>query len=90
MMLQFVYIFPLLFNKYYVHYYKKLVNGQPVKGCGVAEWLTRRTDNFRIARRMGFKPNDGQAVVSLSKKLYTYCSVLVGPRNGFESVPISF
>jgi hypothetical protein len=33
--------------------------------------------------------NLGQVVVSLSKKLYTHCSVPVGSRYGFESVSIS-
>ena len=37
---------------------------------------------------MDSKPCQGQAVVSLSKKLYADCSVMVGSRNGFESVSI--
>ena len=43
---------------------------------GVVEWLTRRTSNLH-----GFKPSQGQAVVSLSKKLHTNYSVLVGSRS---------
>jgi hypothetical protein len=48
----------------------------------MAEWLTRRASNLMIARQM-------PVVVSLSKKLYTHCSVLVGSMNGFESVTVS-
>ena len=45
---------------------------------GIPEWLTRWTSNLRVASRIhGFEPNQEQAAVSLSKKLYTDCSVLV-------------
>ena len=37
-----------------------------------------------------FEPRQELVVVSLSKKLNTNCSVLVGSRNGFESASISF
>ena len=59
-------------------YYDVLTERSKIGG-GVVEWLTR-----------GFKPCQGQAVVSLGKKLYTDCSVLVGSRNGLESVPICY
>jgi hypothetical protein len=59
----------------------------------VTEWLMRPTSNLRIADRMGSNPVRAkplwQAVVSLSMKLYIHCLVLVGYRNGFESIPIS-
>ena len=53
---------------------------------GMAEWLTRRTCNPKIASCMGSKQSQAQANVSLSKKLYTNCSVLVGSKNCIESV----
>ena len=37
----------------------------------------------------GVKYSQGPAIISLSKKLYTHCSVLVGSRNGFGSVSIN-
>jgi hypothetical protein len=52
----------------------------------MAEWITLRTRSLMIASRNWFKPRQRQVVVFLSKKLYTYCSILVGSRNGFESV----
>ena len=55
----------------------------------MVEWLTRRTSNLRIGTSMGSNPCQTQAIVSLSKKLYTDCSVLVGFRNRFESVYLS-
>ena len=52
---------------------------------GVVKWLMLQTGNLMIASRMGSKPvRDKPKSVSLSKKLYTDCSVLVGSRNGFE------
>ena len=55
----------------------------------VVEWLTCQTSNLRNRQPHEFKPCQGQAVVSLSKKLDTDYSVLVGSRNGFESAYIS-
>ena len=34
--------------------------------------------------RHEFNPPSKASVVTISKKLYPYCSVLVGPRNGFK------
>ena len=54
-------------------------------GGGVVGWLTRRTSNlFNL-----IKPSQGQAVVSLSKKLETHCSVIFVFSNGFLSVSVS-
>ena len=36
------------------------------------------------AYKKWFEPHQRPPVVSLSKKLYLYCLVLVGSRNGFE------
>ena len=47
---------------------------------GVAQWVARLS---RKEEGVGSSPNKGP-VVSLSKKLYPYCLVLVGSRNGFE------
>ena len=47
---------------------------------GVAQWVARLTRNEEV---MGSSPINGP-VVSLSKKLYPYCLVLVGSRNRFE------
>ena len=59
-------------------------------GGGVFEWLTRWTNKLRITSRMGSKQvSQGQAYVSLSKKLYIHCSVLVGSRSECENVSIS-
>ena len=46
----------------------------------VAQWVVRLTRNLEV---VGSSPTKGP-VVSLSKKLYPYCLVLVGSRNGFE------
>ena len=43
-------------------------------------WVARLTRNVEV---VGSSPTKG-AVVSLSKKRYPYCLVLVGFRNGFE------
>ena len=47
---------------------------------GVAQWVTRLTSNVEVG---GSSPIKGP-VGSLTKKLYPYCLVLVGSRNGFE------
>ena len=47
---------------------------------GVAQWIARLTRNLDV---VGSSPIN-RPVVSLSKKLYSYCLVLVGSRNGFE------
>ena len=47
---------------------------------GVAQWVTRLTRNVEV---VGLSPIKGPCV-SLSKKLYPYCLVLVGSGNGFE------
>ena len=44
----------------------------------MAQWVARLTRNVESWVRAPSK------VVSLSKKLYPYCLVLVGSRNGFE------
>ena len=44
----------------------------------MAEWLARWACNRRIASPREFEPRQGLAVVSLSKKLYPHCLVLVG------------
>ena len=49
----------------------------------------RQTSNIRMAIRMGSNPVRDKPLVSLSKKLYTDYSVLVGSRNRFESVYVS-
>ena len=62
-------------NATVVHLLKYLncfVNG------GVAQWDARLTRNMEI---VGRAPSNAP-VVSLSKKLYPYCIVLVGSRNG--------
>ena len=43
---------------------------------GVAQWVARLARNVEIV--------SSSPVVSSSKKLYPYCLVLVGSRNGFE------
>ena len=45
---------------------------------GVAKWVARMTRNVEVVGSQA-------PVVSLSKKRYPYCVVLVGSRNGFES-----
>jgi len=45
---------------------------------GVAQWVARLTRNVRVSSKA--------PVVSLSTKLYPYCLVLVGHRNGFEPI----
>jgi hypothetical protein len=57
-------------------------------GGGMVKWLTRQASNLMIASRVDLNPIK-LVIVSLSKKLYTQCSVLVGSRNQFESVSIS-
>ena len=47
---------------------------------GVAQWVARLTHNVEVVGSSPIKA----PVVSLSKKLYPYCFVLVGTRNGFE------
>ena len=47
---------------------------------GVAQWAPRLTRNVEV---VGSSPSKAP-VVSLSKKLYPCCLVLVGSRNGFE------
>ena len=57
----------------------------------IIEWLTLWTSDLRIASCMGSNPVRDKPLfdlVSLSKRLYTHCSVLVGSRNRFESVSI--
>ena len=46
----------------------------------MAHWVARLTCNVEV---VGSSPIKGP-VVSLSKRLYTYCLVLVGSSNGFE------
>ena len=46
---------------------------------GVAQWVARLTRNVEIVGRA----QSNAPVVSLSKKLYPYCLVLVGSRNEF-------
>ena len=55
---------------------------------GVAKWLTRWTSNLRIAVDEGSNP-DRHVVVSLGKKLYTHCLVLVGSRMDSSVINIS-
>ena len=45
--------------------------------AGVAQWVARLTRNVEV---VGSSPING----TQSKKLYPYCLVLVGSRNGFE------
>jgi len=52
---------------------------------GVAEWVVRLT---RIVEVVG-SASSKALVVSLSKKRYPYCLVLVGSRNGLDSSVIS-
>ena len=51
---------------------------------GVAQWVARLTRDRWIPVSREFEPHQKASVVSLSKKLYYNCSVLVGSRNGFE------
>ena len=46
----------------------------------MAQWVARLSRHVEV---VGSSPIKGP-VVSLSKKLYPYCLVLVGSRNGFE------
>jgi len=46
----------------------------------VAQWVARLTRDVEV---LSLSPMKGP-VVSLSKKLYPYCLVLVGSRNEFE------
>ena len=55
-------------------------NIENFSGIGVAQWVARLPRNVEVA---GSSPIKGP-VVSLNKKLYPYCLVLVGSRNGFE------
>jgi hypothetical protein len=54
----------------------------PYRAWGVAEWLKRLESRSRWS-----KPRQEKAVVSLC--YYFYCVVLVGSRNGFESMSIN-
>ena len=54
-------------------------------GGSMAEWLTQ-TSNLKDGKPHEFKPSQSQAVISLSRKLYIQCSILVGSRNRFKSV----
>ena len=49
---------------------------------GIAQWVGRLTRNRLMP--VSPEPHQRASVVSLSKKVYPYCLVLVGPRNGFE------
>ena len=46
----------------------------------MAKWVARLTRNVEVVGSSPIKA----PVVSLTKKLYRYCLVLVGSRNGFE------
>jgi len=46
----------------------------------MAQWIPRLTRNVSVVSSRPIK----DPVVSLSKKYYTHCLVLVGSRNGFE------
>ena len=54
-----------------------------IQGGGVAQWVARLTRDRWIPVSREFEPHQSP-VVSLSKKLYSDCLVLVGSRNGFE------
>ena len=51
---------------------------------GVAQWVARLTHDRWTPVSREFEPHQRPPVVSLSKKLYSHCLVLVGSRNGFE------
>ena len=51
---------------------------------GVAQWVARLTRDRWIPVSREFEPHQRPPVISLSKKLYSDCLVLVGSRNGFE------
>ena len=48
--------------------------------------MTHWTSNLRIPSRTGSNPIRSKPLISLSKKLYTHFSLLVGSRNGFKSL----
>ena len=54
-----------------------------VRGA-VAQWVARLTRDRWIPVSREFEPPSKAPVVSLSKKLYSHCLVLVGSRNGLE------
>ena len=54
------------------------------QGGGVAQWVTRLTRDQWIPVSREFESHQRPPVVSLSKKLYSHCLVLVGSRNGLE------
>ena len=60
--------------------YLKFINLCHSLRGGVAQWVAQLTRNVEV---VGSSPIKGPAV-SLSKKLYPYCSVLDGSRNGYE------
>ena len=51
---------------------------------GMAQWVARLTHDRWIPVSREFLAPSMAPVVSLSKKLYSYCLVLVGSRNRFE------
>ena len=50
---------------------------------GAAQWVARQTPSL-VMWRSWVQALSKAPVVSLSKKLYPYCLVLVGSRNGFK------
>ena len=61
----------------------KLAFNERVSG-GVAQWIARLTRDRWIPVSREFEPHQRPPAVSLSKKLYSHCLVLVGSRNVFE------
>ena len=55
--------------------------------------MTQRVARFTLNQGMSvtreFEPHQKAPVVSLSKKLYSHCLVLVGSRNGLDVIHIS-
>ena len=52
---------------------------------GVGQWVARLTRDRWIPVSREFEPHQKlPPVVSLSKKMYPHCLVLVGSRNGFQ------
>ena len=62
-----------------LHYLKCVVCVHGTKG-GVTQWVARLTRNVEVVGSSPIKA----PVVSLSKKRYPYCLVLIGSMNGFE------
>ena len=56
---------------------------KPHRG-GVAQWVERLTRDRWIPVSREFEPHQRPPSLSLSKKLYSNCLVLVGSKNGFE------